>query len=63
MVDAALIQQCANPGLEPAIVEKFIAEPGSPDPLAVWSRPGATHSGSRLASKRGHFKGPRYLRP
>ncbi|UOK73382.1 TraH family protein [Ancylobacter polymorphus] len=39
MVDVALIQQCADPGLKPAIVEKFIAKAGSPDPLAVtvWS--------------------------
>ncbi len=35
MIDAALIQQCADPGLKPAIVEKFIAEVGSSDPLAV----------------------------
>lgn len=35
MIDAALIQQCADPGLKPAIVEKFIAEAGSSDPLAV----------------------------
>ena len=40
MVDAALIQQCADPGLKPAIVEKFIATAGSPDPLAVTVRSG-----------------------
>jgi hypothetical protein len=40
MVDAALIQQCADPGLKPAIVEKFIAKAGSPDPLAVTVRAG-----------------------
>ena len=40
MVDAALIQQCADPGLKPAIVEKFIAEAGSTDPLAVSVRSG-----------------------
>ncbi|HQS45519.1 MAG: conjugal transfer protein TraH [Rhizobiales bacterium 24-66-13] len=40
MVDAALIQQCADPGLKPAIVEKFIASAGSPDPLAVTVRSG-----------------------
>lgn len=40
MVDAALIQQCADPGLKPAIVEKFIARAGSPDPLAVTVRSG-----------------------
>ncbi|NSZ09713.1 conjugal transfer protein TraH [Agrobacterium tumefaciens] len=39
MVDAALIQQCADPALKPAIVEQFIARAGSQDPLAitVWS--------------------------
>jgi hypothetical protein len=40
MVDAAMIQQCADPGLKPAIVEKFIAAAGSPDPLAVTVRAG-----------------------
>ncbi|WP_454685493.1 TraH family protein [Ancylobacter moscoviensis] len=40
MVDAALIQQCADPGLKPAIVEKFIVSAGSPDPLAVTVRSG-----------------------
>jgi hypothetical protein len=40
MVDAALIQQCADPGLKPAIVEKFIEQAGSPDPLAVTVRSG-----------------------
>ncbi|CAH1661707.1 TraH family protein [Chelatococcus asaccharovorans] len=40
MVDAALIQQCADPGLTPAIVTRFIAEAGSPDPLAVTVRLG-----------------------
>ena len=40
MIDAALIQQCADPGLKPAIVEKFIAEAGSRDPLAVTVRVG-----------------------
>lgn len=35
MIDAALIQQCADPALKPAIVERFIAEAGSADPLAV----------------------------
>lgn len=40
MVDAALIKQCADPGLRPAIVEKFIAQAGSPDPLAVTVRSG-----------------------
>lgn len=40
MVDVALIQQCADPGPKPAIVEKFIAKAGSPDPLAVTVRSG-----------------------
>ncbi|GAA4159286.1 conjugal transfer protein TraH [Shinella sp. AETb1-6] len=43
MVDAALIQQCADPGLKPAIVEQFIERAGSQDPLAVTIR-----SGSRM---------------
>lgn len=41
MVDVALIQQCADPGLKPAIVEKFIAAAGSPDPLAITVRSGS----------------------
>ncbi|MCO5154008.1 MULTISPECIES: TraH family protein [unclassified Shinella] len=40
MVDAALIQQCADPGLKPAIVELFIARAGSQDPIAVTVRSG-----------------------
>ncbi|MCJ7997526.1 conjugal transfer protein TraH [Rhizobium cremeum] len=40
MVDAALIQQCADPGLKPAIVGEFIARAGSEDPLAVTVRSG-----------------------
>lgn len=40
MVDAVLIQQCADPGLKPAIVEKFIAEAGSSNPLTVTVRAG-----------------------
>ncbi|MGD9864000.1 MAG: hypothetical protein AB7S99_12390 [Pseudodonghicola sp.] len=43
MVDAAIIKQCADPGLKPAIVEQFIARAGSQDPLAVTVR-----SGSRM---------------
>lgn len=43
MVDAALIHQCADPGLQPAIVEQFIARAGSQDPLAV-----AVRSGNRM---------------
>ncbi|UWU19571.1 TraH family protein (plasmid) [Rhizobium sullae] len=40
MVDAALIKQCSNPALRPAIVEAFIARAGSQDPLAVTVRSG-----------------------
>jgi hypothetical protein len=40
MVDAALIRQCADPDLKPAIIEKFIAQAGSIDPLAVSVRSG-----------------------
>ncbi|MBO0128374.1 TraH family protein [Agrobacterium sp. OT33] len=40
MIDAALIQQCADPGLKPAIVEQFIERAGSQDPLAVTVRSG-----------------------
>lgn len=38
MVDAALIHQCADASLKPAIVERFIAKAGSTDPLAVTVR-------------------------
>lgn len=40
MVDAALIMECADPSLKPAIVEKFIAAAGSDDPLAITVRTG-----------------------
>ncbi|KAA3498010.1 conjugal transfer protein TraH [Rhizobium rhizogenes] len=40
MIDAALIQQCADPGLKPAIVEQFIERAGSQDALAVTVRSG-----------------------
>lgn len=40
MLDAALIQQCADPSLKPAIVQEFIAKAGSQDPLAVTVRSG-----------------------
>lgn len=43
MLDAFLIQQCADPSLKPAIVEQFIAMAGSQDPLAITVR-----SGNRL---------------
>lgn len=40
MIDAVLIQQCADPSLKPAIVERFIAVAGSTDPLAITVRSG-----------------------
>ena len=40
MIDAALIEKCADPALKPAIVERFIAEAGSPDPLTISVRSG-----------------------
>ncbi|NTA14322.1 TraH family protein [Agrobacterium tumefaciens] len=40
MVDAALIKECSDPGLKPAIVEQFIERAGTPDPLAVTVRSG-----------------------
>lgn len=43
MLDAALIQQCADPSLKPAIVEQFVSAAGSNDPLAV-----TVKSGGRL---------------
>ena len=43
MFDPALIAKCADPNLRPAIVQKFIAEAGSPNPLMV-----TVKSGDRL---------------
>lgn len=43
MLDAVLVQQCADPSLKPALVEQFITKAGSQDPLAVTVR-----SGNRL---------------
>jgi hypothetical protein len=40
MVDAALIKECSDSGLKPAIVEQFIEHGGSQDPLAVTVRSG-----------------------
>ncbi len=40
MLDAVLIQQCADPSLKPAIIEQFIAKGGSKDPLTVTVRSG-----------------------
>ncbi|WP_298966714.1 TraH family protein [uncultured Roseibium sp.] len=41
MIDAALIEQCADPSLTSAIVEEFIAAAGSEDPLNVTVRAGS----------------------
>ncbi|HML42689.1 MAG TPA: TraH family protein [Hyphomicrobium zavarzinii] len=38
--DADLLRTCADPSLKPAIVEQFVKEVGSPDPLAVTVRSG-----------------------
>ncbi|MBB3302278.1 hypothetical protein FHT72_005927 [Rhizobium sp. BK077] len=43
MLDAALIQQCADHSLKPAIVAQFVTAAGSNDPLAV-----TVKSGGRL---------------
>lgn len=40
MVDAALIQRCADPALKPAIVEQFIERAGSQDPFGITVRSG-----------------------
>lgn len=40
MVDAALIKECADPSLKPAIVKKFVAAAGSEDPLVITVRAG-----------------------
>jgi hypothetical protein len=43
MLDAALIKECADPSLRPAIVEQFVQAVGSTDPLAI-----TVESGGRL---------------
>ncbi|PDT34927.1 MULTISPECIES: TraH family protein [Sinorhizobium] len=40
MLDAALIKDCADPSLKPAIVEQFVTAAGSADPLSVTVRSG-----------------------
>lgn len=40
MLDAALIKECADPSLKPAIVEQFVQAVGSEDPLAITVRAG-----------------------
>ncbi|MBB3594791.1 hypothetical protein FHX08_005201 [Rhizobium sp. BK529] len=43
MLDPALLDQCADPSLKPAVVEQFVEAAGSSDPLAL-----AVQSGGRL---------------
>lgn len=43
MLDAALIKECTDPSLNPAIVEQFVRAVGSEDPLAI-----TVKSGGRL---------------
>lgn len=43
MLDAALIEECADPSLKPALVEQFVQAVGSDDPLAI-----TVKSGGRL---------------
>lgn len=43
MLDAALIKECADPSLKPALIEQFVMAAGSDDPLAV-----TVKSGGRL---------------
>lgn len=40
MIDAALIEKCADPSLPPAVVEQFVAAAGSEDPLAITVKTG-----------------------
>jgi len=40
MLDAALIRECADPSLSPAVIERFVNAAGSPDPLTVTVRQG-----------------------
>lgn len=43
MLDVALVENCADPSLTPAIVEQFVAAAGSDEPLAI-----TVKSGGRL---------------
>lgn len=43
MLDAALIEKCADPSLTPAIVRQFVETAGAPDPLTI-----TVKSGGRL---------------
>lgn len=40
MIDAALIEECADRDLKPAVVERFIKAAGSSDPLSIMVRSG-----------------------
>lgn len=40
MLDAALIKECSDPTLKPAIVEQFVTAAGSADPLAITVKTG-----------------------
>ena len=40
MLDAAMIEKCADPSLKPAIIEQFVKAAGSEDPLAITVRSG-----------------------
>lgn len=40
MLDAAFIEKCGDPSLTPAIVQQFVAEAGSDDPLALTVKAG-----------------------
>ncbi|MBX5241985.1 TraH family protein [Rhizobium sp. NLR22b] len=42
MLDAALIKECADHSLKPAIVERFVNAVGSPDPLAITVKSGGS---------------------
>lgn len=62
MLDAALIQECADPSLKPAIIEQFVTAAGANDPLAVTVKSGgrlilvpkATTPGEAMAIVRQH---------
>ncbi len=41
MIDAALIQQCSDQSVKPAIIEEFIKQAGSEDPLQVTVKAGS----------------------
>ncbi len=43
MLEAVLVEECADPSLKPAIVEQFVVAAGSVDPLSI-----TVKSGGRL---------------